>query len=232
MDFNIDNLWVLQVGGQEVWITRTILNTWIIMAFLIVAAIVINVLLRNPSSTPKGLQNAMEMIVEVFDGMLKTAIDPGIMYVGNWYFSVFAFILVSNFSGVLGFRPPTADWATTFALAMATLILIQVVGIRHRKGEYIKEFFSPNFVFFPLNLIGELARPISLSFRLFGNILGGMILMTLVYSLAPIFVRIFFPVFLHAIFDIFFGALQTYIFCVISLTFVGAAAGVVSGNAE
>ena len=76
---------------------------------------------------------------------------------------------------------------------------------------------------FPINLIGEIAKPISLSFRLFGNMLSGTILLTLYYSLTPWFVQIGIPAVLHAIFDVAFGALQTYIFVIISFMYVRGA---------
>jgi F-type H+-transporting ATPase subunit a len=76
----------------------------------------------------------------------------------------------------------------------------------------------------PLNLIGELARPVSLSFRLFGNILAGMILMTLLYTMAPVVLRFIVPIPLHFYFDLFSGILQAYVFCILSLSFIGAAA--------
>lgn len=223
MDFKIDNLWVFDIGGVEVWITRTIFNTWIIMLLLIAVAIIVRIKMRKFQEIPKGFQNAVESSVEIFDGFMRSTGGEKLMPLGKWFFTLFAFILVSNFSGVFGLRPPTADWATTFALALATFILIQVMGIRHRKMKYIKSFFQPHFVFFPLNIIGELARPISLSFRLFGNVLAGLILMSLVYGLTPLLVQIGIPAALHAYFDLFSGALQTYIFCVLSLTFIRGA---------
>jgi len=82
---------------------------------------------------------------------------------------------------------------------------------------------QPIPIFFPLNLIGEIARPISLSFRLFGNVLAGTIFMSLVYALVPIYLRFALPAALHAYFDLFSGALQTYIFCVLSLSFIHSA---------
>jgi F-type H+-transporting ATPase subunit a len=223
LEFNIDNLWVLEIGGIEVWITRTIFNTWIIMLLLIVFAIVVRIMLKKFKEVPKGFQNTIEAGVEIFDNFMRNSAGEKLMPLGKWFFTVFIFILVSNISGVLGFRPPTADWATTFALALATFILIQAMGIRHRKMKYIKSFFEPNPIFFPLNVIGELARPISLSFRLFGNVLAGLILLTLVYSITPIFMRFGLPVVLHAYFDLLSGALQTYIFCILSLMFIRGA---------
>ena len=111
-----------------------------------------------------------------------------------------------------------------FPLAFSSFLLFQYAGLRHRPKSYLKSIFlEPFFLFAPLNVIGELARPISLSFRLFGNVLGGMILLTLLYN-APIFMRFVFPIPLHGYFDLVAGALQAVIFTVLSLVFVGMAA--------
>lgn len=223
MDFYNRTLWILEVFGIEIWITQTIFNTWMIMLVLILTAIIIRVLMSRWKQIPQGFQSAVETIVESFDNMVTSAAGEKFMSLGNWFFTVFVFLLVANLSGIIGMRPPTADWATTFAFALATFFIIQFVGIRHRRGNYLKTFIEPHFLFFPLNLIGELARPISLSFRLFGNVLAGMILITLVYAMIPLALRFVLPVALHAYFDLFSGLLQTYIFCVLSLTFIGSA---------
>jgi len=224
LDFTIKNLWVFKIGGVEVWITETIVNTWIIMLVLTIFALVVRMNLRKFRPVPSGFQNVVEAIIEAFDGFVQSSAGEKLMFLGNWYFMAFFFILTSNLSGLVGLRPPTSDWTVTFAFALVTFVLIQVVGVKFRKGAYVKSFFEPHPVFFPLNLIGELARPISLSFRLFGNILGGMILISLIYTLAPIYVRFAIPVALHAFFDVIAGVLQTYIFCVLSLSFIGAMA--------
>jgi len=224
LDFNIKNLWAIRFGGVEVWITETIVNTWIIMALLVGFAVFVRIRLKKFSDVPKGLQNIVELMIESFDKFVISAAGPKFLGLSNWYFMVFAFVFVSNVSGLFGMRPPTADWVTTFALALVTFLQIQVMGAVHRKGKYLKSFFEPTPVFFPLNLIGELARPISLSFRLFGNVLAGVILMSIIYALFPIFLKFFVPVPLHAFFDIFSGTLQVYIFSILSLTFIGAAA--------
>ena len=224
MDFNNKILWAFELLGIEIHITETIFNTWLIMAFLIILAIIVRIMLFNWKLIPKGLQNAVELAVESFESFVKNSAGEKLMYLGGWFFTIFAFILLSNISGIIGLRPPTADWATTLAFSLATSIIIQIIGIKNRKGKYIKSFFEPVFIFFPLNLIGELARPVSLSFRLFGNILAGLILTSLVYSLLPVYLRLILPVALHIYFDLFTGILQTYIFCVLSLTFIGSAA--------
>jgi F-type H+-transporting ATPase subunit a len=223
LDFNVGNIFIINIGGMEIWITETIVNTWYIMAFLIGIAVIIRIKLRKPKDVPKGLQNVVESLIELFEGMLKGAAGEKLMFLGGWFFTVFTFILISNFSGMVGLRPPTADWATTFSMALVTFVLIQVMGIKFRKGKYLKSLVEPHPAFLPLNLVGELARPVSLSFRLYGNVLAGMILVTMLYSLTPIFVQLFIPMAIHAYFDLVSGALQTYVFCILSMTFIGVA---------
>jgi len=226
LNLKIDNLWVVNIFSVEVWITETIFNTWIVMLFLIIAALVIRIILtrRKLQTVPTGLQNAVETLIEMLDGLVKSTAGEKLAFLGHWFFMAFAFILAANLSGLVGFRPPTADWATTFALALGTFILIQVTGIRFQKWNYIKGFFDPVPIFLPLNIIGEIARPVSLSFRLFGNVLAGTIIVSLVYWIAPFAARFAFPAALHVYFDIFVSSLHTYIFCVLSLSFIGAAA--------
>jgi F-type H+-transporting ATPase subunit a len=221
MELGTKTLAVLHIGGIDFWITETIRNTWIIMGALIVFAIVVRVALKRFEEIPKGFQNVVELMVEFFDNFVHTSAGEKLAYLGNWFFMVFAFILLSNISGLFFLRPPTADWTVTISFALVTFVLIQAMGIKYRKGGYFKSFLEPIFLFLPLNIIGELARPISLSFRLFGNVLGGMILISLLYNLAPIPVRFVLPVALHGFFDIFAGVLQTYIFSILSLSFIG-----------
>lgn len=221
---NVDNLWVLTLGGIEIWITETVVNTWVIMAVLIVAALVIRLKLRSFKTIPTGLQNAVEAVVEIFDRFSSNTLGEKLAYISPWFFSLFVFILSSALFSTFGLRAPTADWSTTFAMAISTFVLMLAMGVKHRKGAYLKSFFEPHFIFFPLNLIGELAKPISLSFRLFGNMLSGTIILTLYYSLMPLLLQLGIPVLLHAFFDVVFGAIQTYIFVIISMMYIRGAA--------
>ena len=224
MDFNIRNYAVLDIFGIELWITESLRNTWIIMAALILFAIIVRIALIRFKAVPKGFQNVVEALVETFDNFVEGAAGEKFLFLGNWFFMAFAFIFISNISGMFFLRPPTADWTVTFALAVATFILIHGVALKLRGRRYIKSLFEPNPVFFILNVIGEVARPIALSFRLFGNVLAGTILLTLMYTTAPVFLRFGIPAALHVFFDLFMGALQTYIFCILSISFISIAA--------
>ena len=197
------------------------------MGILIAFAIVVRLSIPRFKDVPTGFQNVVEGIVELFDWYLKTTAGEKLMFLGNWFFAVFLFILLSNVGGAIpGFRPPTADWSMTGMLAIVTFIMIQVIAIWYRKGEYIISFFKPVFIFAPLNILGELARPISLSFRLFGNLMSGLVMMSLIYYVTPVFVRFILPVALHGFFDLFYGILQTYMFCTLSLSFISASSEV------
>ncbi|HRC81543.1 MAG TPA: FoF1 ATP synthase subunit a [Sedimentibacter sp.] len=220
MNINIKNLWVLNVAGVEVWITETIFNTWIIMIFLIVLALIARIKLKSFKTIPRGAQNAIEAIVEIFDNFAVDTLGEKLSYIAPWYFTVFVYLITCCIFSVFGLRAPSADFATTFALALAGFLLMIILGLKHRKEQYLKSFFEPNLLFFPLNLIGELSKPISLSFRLFGNMLSGTIILTMYYGLTPLFVQFGIPVFLHAFFDVLFGGIQAYVFVIISLMYV------------
>jgi len=236
LQLDIINHAVLNLFGIEIWITDTMISTWIIMGVLITFAVIVRIKVRKFKEIPTGFQNAVEAIIELFENYLWSAVGDKLMFLGNWFFTLFIFILLSNLSGLIpGMRPPTADWSMTLGLALVTFILIQVMGVRYRKTEYIKSLFAPLPwwcplpLFLPINLIGEIAKPISLSFRLFGNMLAGLIMLSLVYALFPIFAQFVIPAALHVYFDLFSGVLQTYIFVTLSMTFVAVAAEVVEG---
>jgi F-type H+-transporting ATPase subunit a len=216
VNFDVKNFGVVKLGSVDLWITETLVNTWIIMAVLIVFAICARVALTKFKQVPKGFQNVVEMLVDFFDNFVKSSGGERLLPLGNWYFMVFGFLLVSNLSGLVGFRPPTADWTVTFAFAFVTFSLIQVISCRAKGLRFFKSFINP------LNIIGELARPISLSFRLFGNIVAGMIIMSLIYGLTPVFIKFIVPSVLHFYFDLFAGVLQAYIFSILSLSFIAA----------
>lgn len=213
----------LDVFGMNVGITETIYNTWIIMGIMILLALVVRIKLKSFKEIPNGVQNFVELLVETFANFTKSIMGEHNKNFAGFYMSMFLFILICNLSGLFALRPPTADVATTFALSITTFLMIQGNGIA-TKGikRYIKGFFEPIAAFFPINLIGEIATPISLGFRLFGNILGGTIIMTLVYSI-PFIPFIGIPAVLHIYFDVFAGVLQSFIFVMLSMTFVSNA---------
>ncbi len=215
---------LFEIDGQPVGITTTIINTWIVMAVLTILALIVRYSLSTFTEVPTGkFQNIVEAIVEGLHGMVTGAMGEQNIRFASFYSSMLVFIIFCNLLGLIGLRPPTADIATTFALSMTTFVMIQGYAIKTNKlGGYVKNFFDPIPLLFPINLFGELATPISLGFRLFGNLIGGTVIMGLVYAALPPILNFVLPSVLHLYFDVFSGALQSFIFVMLSMTFVAS----------
>lgn len=196
------------------------ISTWAVMGILIAAAVVVRVMLPKFKASPGGFQNIIETIVEMISDFAGGNLGDQHTNYGGIYFSVFLFLIFSNLVGMFGLRPPTADLATTAALALITFILIQIGSISSLKWGYFKSFIKPYPVFLPINLIGEISKPLSLAFRLFGNMLGGLIIIGMMYRMLPLLLRFLFPDVLHAYFDLFAGSLQAFIFTMLSMIFI------------
>lgn len=220
MGFMIKGLIPYKLFGQELWITTTHVSILIVDVILLVLFIATKKKMKNPDEVPKGLQNIVELIVEMLDNMVKGSLGNNAHKFANYIGSIFIFILISNISGIFGLRPPTADYGVTFPLGVLSFCIIQFNNVKHNKLGAAKSLLEPIPLFLPVNLIGEIAVPISLSLRLFGNVLSGTVMMALVYGLLPIFLRFGFPAVLHVYFDLFAGAIQTYVFCMLTMTYV------------
>lgn len=228
MDFGYKVIKEFYIGNLPVTITQTMMNTWIAIIVLVLFALICRAKLNKFEEVPNSkFQNFIEFIIETMQNFTIQNMGEKYKYFGGWFFGIFSFILFSNFMGLISFRSPTADLATTLALALSTFTLIHFMGIKVNKGGYFKGYFEPMPILFPLNVIGEIATPISLSLRLFGNILGGTIIMGLIYSslqaghiiLKILGFGVITPV-LHSYFDVFAGFLQTFIFVILSMTFI------------
>ena len=142
----------------------------------------------------------------------------------NYILTIFVFIFLSNISGLFGLRPPTADYGTTLSMGLITFTLIHVAQFKNNSLKQIwTDMCSPLPpwlpIWFPINLISEIAVPISLSLRLFANVLSGTVIMALVYGLLGKLALIW-PAALHVYLDLFSGAIQTYVFCMLTMTYI------------
>jgi len=224
MDFTDKALAKISIGGFDLVITQSLLSMWIVILLLLTIAIVVKVKSKKFTEVPTGFQNLIEMIVEMFESFTFSIMGERGRKFSAYFGGLFFFIIFSNLSGLFGLRPPTANYAVPLGLALMTFIMIHVNGVRAKGGlKYLKSFTEPVVLLTPLNIVGELANPVSLSFRLFGNIIGGTILMGLFYQLLPIFVKIGVPAFFHFYFDVFAGVLQAFVFTMLSMVFVSGA---------
>ena len=219
-----------ELGG--IAITETVTVTWFIMAILVLCAYIAG---RKLEKVPSGMQVVTEAVVGGINGLTKQTMGENNIGFAPYVGTLLLFIGISNIAGLFGLRPPTADVNTTFGLSIMTFLMIHGFGMKN-KGVfgYLKGFLEPFPALLPLNLMGELATPVSLAFRLFGNIVGGLIIMNLLYgalgglttSLVGInvpFLQVGVPAALHIYFDLFAGLLQSFIFTMLTMVFVSIA---------
>jgi F-type H+-transporting ATPase subunit a len=181
---------------------------------------------------PGRLQVLLETIVGAFDSLCKSTLgERGRTYL-PFIGSLFIFVWLSNIIGIIpGLEEPTRDANTPIGLMAVSLLTAHISSIRLRGfKEYIKEYFEPglrirgvwlpNVFLAPLNVIGECGKAISMSFRLFGNIFGGGVIIVVVSSLVS-FVGL--PPFLHLFLGLFVGTVQAMVFSILALTYTAVA---------
>lgn len=213
-------------GDPTVWevgpfpITETMLASLsVTIVLVLVAALFRFALIRRPDSRTTALA---KLTVNSIDNSVREIIGRPEPAVATLAGSLFIFIAACNISGQFpGVHPATASLTTTSALALVAFLAVPVAGIRARgMWGYVRHYFSPNPLLFPLHLISEVSRTVALAMRLFGNIMSGHLVVGLLVALAGFLV----PMPFMAL-DLLIGLLQAYIFAVLSTVFIGAAIG-------
>lgn len=201
--------------------TDTIRNTLIVVAILVIGAFVVRSQLRV--GKPTQLQNILEFIVEYIGGLTAESLQGRNLNLGPLAITLFVFLLICNWLGLIpGFKSPTNDWNTTLALALQTFVLLTFFSIRRRgPGGYLRHLFLVP-PYFPLSLIDEIAKPITLSFRLYFNIFVGELLLSLIVTLFPTWLS-WLPGTAWTLFSIFIGAVQAFIFTVLTVSYIAIA---------
>lgn len=225
IDFMVHGIFSYEIFGQTVWITTT--HVCVLFVFLLIAGFCMaaNRAAKKADDVPKGFQNVVELIVEKLDAMIESAMGKNASRFANYIGTIFIFILISNISGLFGLRPPTADYGVTLALGLITFTLIHFNKFKYQHvSGVLKGLCEPWPIWAPINVIGDVAVPISLSLRLFANVLSGTVMMALVYGLLS-WIATAWPAVLHVYFDLFSGAIQTYVFCMLTMTYVTDAIG-------
>lgn len=219
-DFMIHGVLKYQLFGQDFWITTTTIGMWIVSLIILLVAVLANRTLKRATDVPGAFQNALEYAYDMLANMTGGILGGNARKFVNYIGTIFLFILLSNLSGLLGLRAPTADYGVTFLLGMVTFFIVNYQGIKNRGVRHFTSLFEPTPILFPINLIGELANPLSISLRLFANLLSGVIIMGLWYGMMPIFVNIGIPAALHVYCDLFSGCIQTYVFCMLTMVYI------------
>lgn len=194
--------------------------TWLAMLVLVVLSVLAT---RGMKMVPSGIQNFMEFVIDTLENFIEETMG----HKGKAYFPLIAtialFILVSNLMGLIpGFYPPTANLNTNAAMALTVFAMTHVVGIKEHGLAYLKHFMGPVLwlapLMFVIEIIGHLARPLSLSLRLFGNMYGHEIVLMIFLALVPFLLPI--PMMLLGVLVAF---IQAFVFMVLAMIYIAGA---------
>mgnify|MGYP004614925829 FL=1 len=227
--------------GMDVRITQTVLSSFLVMITLILLS---RWLGKGLQKRPTRRQVVVEKAYTMLDGLVRDTMGEHnakfTPYIGALFLSSVGGTLISLFGGV--FRSATADLSTTLTWALVTSGMVWYQNIKHNGFlGWLKGFTEPVAVMTPMNIISEIAQPISMSFRHFGNIAGGGVLTSLIYaalaaasslvlgwipneiiSSIPL-LQVGIPAFLSIYFDLFSGCIQALVFCMLTMVYVGSA---------
>lgn len=200
-------------GGIDV--LESVVVTWIIMAVLMAASLLLvrSLKLRKIGNRQAALESGISFIYDFFEELLG---EEGKDYI-PYLITVVLYIGIANMIGLLGFKSPTKDLNVTITLAVMSIVLVEAAGIRKKgfKG-WLLGFAEPMPIIAPINVLELFIRPLSLCMRLFGNVLGAVVVMALIKQLAPLVVPLPFSFY----FDIFDGIIQAYVFVFLTSLYI------------
>lgn len=219
-------------------IQKTIYSIFIVTVFIAILLVIINRIITkfDPLDKPRGIVLLLIMAVDFISGIVNGAIkdkkiaDKLIPY----FLTIIIYIFFSNIAGLFSIECPTSNYSVTLTLAALTCILIEVCSLKAKGAKkYLHGWVEPMAPFLVMNLISKIATLLSLSLRLFGNILAGGILMSVIYQLfanisamIPVvgefnIVAVIVAPVLHFYFDLFSGVMQAFLFTTLSANFIG-----------
>ncbi len=199
--------------------------SWVVILLLVALALFLRRGLRQRlEEKPSRVQAALDALMNTLRSQLTSnfASEKLARTMFPFISTLFLFVLFSNWISVIPyFQSPTQDLNVTFGLALLVFVMSQVFAVRLKGGrKYLKGFIEPYPFMLPLNIVGEIAKPISHAFRLFGNIFGGAILITVISArLIPLVL----PAALNAFFGLFVGAIQAFVFAILAVAYINVA---------
>lgn len=213
---------------QSLLITEANVNSWLILISISALALYMTHGMRAGVKCRRHL--AAEWVVEKTDSLVQNNMGEYFNRFSPFICAILGYSAFSSLSSLVGLFPPTSDFSTVFGWALLVFILITYYKLKGGVGNYVKGYFEPIPFFAPLNVIGEIATPISMSFRHFGNILSGSVISALIASAlggltrtvfgsfgnVP-FLQIGLPAVLSVYFDVFSGCLQAFIFAMLTM---------------
>ncbi len=218
-------------------ISESVVTGWLVILIVLIVCLILTKDMKKIPETKR--QCAAEYIVKTVNNMIKVNMDEQSMVYAPYIAAVFAYIIVGTLISMVGLRSITADISVTGGLAIMTFVLITYTKLRYQGlGKYLKSFINP------LNLISEFATPMAMALRLFGNVSAGMIITVIIYAalgavssglygllgIPPIgepvngyvfnIFQIGIPAVLSVYFDLFSGAIQSYVFIMLTMAYI------------
>jgi len=213
----LHQLIITVMGHKVAFNLEVILMTWIVIGVLLFFGYAAS---RKKALLPGALQVLGELFVSALYQLTEDALDEEMAKkYGPLTIALFMFLLLSNWLGIIPhLDEPTKDLNTPLSLGLMGFCIAHYAGIRS-KGlkQYLKDYCEPIFFMAPLNIIGEFAKIVSISFRLFGNIMGGSIIILVVSYLTY---SVVLPPFLYAFFGLFVGTVQAFVFTMLTVVYI------------
>ena len=207
---------VINIGG--VGIHESVIVTLFISILLLVLGLVLTSGFRveNPSRRQLAVESFVLWLQKFYEGPLS---PKGKRY-APYMMTIACYVALANIFYVFGIKPPTKDLTVTAALAVMSIVLVQMAGIQTKgvKG-WLHSFLEPMPAMLPMNILELFIKPVSLCMRLFGNVLGAFIIMCMIEGL----VRIIVPVPFSLYFDFFDGLIQVYVFTLLTSMYIAEA---------
>lgn len=205
-------------------VSTTVITSWFIIGVLIIIAIILRIaVIPRLKDIPQGTQNIVELAIESALKYTKNTAHHAGEFIASYIFTVALFLIGCAFAELCGVRTPAADITVTAALAIITFFFINIYGFKVKGfGGRIKAMSYPTPVVFPIRLVTDFAVPVSLACRLFGNMLGGLVVMDLLYNAMGVY-AVGIPSVLGLFFNVFHPLIQAFVFVTLTLNFINEA---------
>ncbi|NME82648.1 F0F1 ATP synthase subunit A [Clostridium sp. SM-530-WT-3G] len=202
-------------------ITTSVIVQWFVILVLGIGSYLLTRNLKmKPGKAQAALEKIYQTIYDLVENVMGSAYVSFIPYVGT----LMIYLLILNFFGLIGIKPPTQDLSVTTAFAVISFLVVNGYAIKKNGiAEFGKSFVHPFAPMLPINIMEKIVLPVSLALRLFGNMLAATYVLDLLYTVLrkiSVFAQIGLPVFAHLYFDIFDGTIQMLVFSMLTMIYI------------
>lgn len=221
---NLGNLLIEQLNCKVVFtiplfggiqVMESVVVTWMIMAAIMIVSLFLvhGLKVRQINNKQAALEGGLSFLFDFIEGFVGKAASNYVPYL----VTLMIYLIIANMVGLIGLKSPTKDLNVTISLALISIVMAQYAAIR-RKGVkgWLRSFIEPLPAILPMNLLELIIKPLSLCMRLFGNILGALVIMELIKGVVPLIVPLPFSLY----FDIFDGVIQAFVFVFLTSLYI------------